>query len=560
MRFRNFFLLFSLASCSSQLINYLHLRERRNIRSLSSGLIDLAKHILYLFEKRKVAELGPYLNSSNCPNSAMKTLVNVKFETAQGMISFTDLLNAEKHLYFVLAKHLDFPLLDKIIRAIGDIVSKSPTLMHMALYEFITRIKNIYKHLPQSTDKPVVDKTIQLFDLLVDFVIGYPVNVKRLRILPLNNIPFLSALVAIEPLSFSLLNIDSYLLLLAYPQNEIQDCITILNRSPYFELLCPKNEKIAPIVDRNGGLFSAFISEPDDPLIQRMLRLINHYAQATPEILYPLRVRKARFFSHAHLLRYLPDPAIRVLFKYYLCLAEAVTVHDLYAIIDLDENQRLSLKLWQNRILGYDDSLSDPQIIEFSIIFESLLKLGIDRCNKIFFNLTKVIFPYFIKPDSFIDLPRALKVLPYLPAQEIKLEFFNSKLPFNTLVRFELIISEAFLYRKTPFLRAFKDGFEKNSFSYFFGRFLNFHLSFGIDFDIHLISFPTFKDAQTFFKNLYKAKNGMPHEPDFILKWLNRNAQAFYLENRENLSLDQWIILIDCVKESLLQSTVAQYI
>ena len=357
--FEFFSILVSLSLCSSSIPNYIRNREYNLVGSLSSAKSELALLMFSLIERRTVDEFAPFLrsfpNSRHSSSSALKTLINFKFEIKDKELSFMDLLETEGHLYLVLAKHKkSFPLLNDIMISLGNASKNFSSQKQVALYELILRFPLIYKNMPASTSN---EDAIKTFTLLVDYATGVDIIPDRLSTVRGFDEPFFVSLLDYEPISFSYEKIDSYLKLLAYSQSEIGCIFWMYSGSG---VKTQSKGLTSSICEEIEGILSNF---RDYSSFERIVDLtIFYYTKLVNGGNYSFfGIRRIKFFKFYRYLKHIPKLAMEILFKYYTCAAIEMKSSDVQMIIDLNADQREIIKNWQQSALGHYDALSDPE-------------------------------------------------------------------------------------------------------------------------------------------------------------------------------------------------------
>ena len=368
---------------------------------------ELSHLILNLFEQREVASLDHHLSMFQLNYSSMKKLIKYKFEVVNGELSFVDLLESEGHLYLLLAKHQkSFPLLKEIVNKIGSAARLPSSPKRIALHELILRFPRIYSNLLLSISKVEV---IGTFDLLVDYALGNEVHLDRLDIVRRLPVSFFKSILDFQSIPFSFNKINPYLKLLAYSKREITCCFLAISENPsiqFVEATFQAEQLINHVHPMRENILTALSQNPEFSIERMSTLTIFYYTElmSPKSFLAFKRVRKLKFSAYYELLESIPSQAKHVLFRHYSCQAREVRNADIQAIIDLTADQRSNLKVWQVEVLGYHDSLSDPEEFNRTILFGDLLKLGVEPDNLNMYLLSKVIVPYIIDPDLDFSL------------------------------------------------------------------------------------------------------------------------------------------------------------
>ena len=507
----------SLSSEIKELIGSKFLIEDREYSFMD--LIESDKHSIVLRDLLR-SHLPPKASSS-----AVKTLVESKYKIRDKELSFMDLLESEGHLFLVLAKwQRTFPLIDELVFSIGSKAKRSQSPNQLAIFELILRFPRIHKHLPVLFSK---NEAIETFKLLVDYAIGIDVDLESRKILSeKNSTNFFKSLLGSSSIRFEWESFNSYLKLLAYSQAEIEDCARMMfeDKMLYFTEVKFHVEQLVPLVEKAGSLLLAFIQYPHEPSVDRLSKLILHCSNnlLNDESFAAFkRIRRAKFLTHCRHLKQIPIPAVKVLFKYYICEFKKVKASDIQAIIYLTPEQRLSLKSWQHDAMdsfnNYHDGLSDPEITDRIILFDALLKLGVDMRNEKFYILAKTIVPYIVDPDLE---PQSFKTK--IESHELVgltiLPFNLGKFPSSGTVHFKEFACKVSGPHDIITRGNFYCEYDDKSFTYFFGRFLSFKLSLEKNLDRLLWEGDwSPSGSKMFFNNLYNALRNMPYNLDSII-------------------------------------------
>ena len=524
--------------------------------TFDSTISKLSQLILELFEQSDVASFGYHLNMFRIYPSTMKKLIEYKFEVEKSHLSLIDLFKSEGHLFLLLAKHQkSFPLLKEIVNKIGSKVRRSSSPKKIAFYELILRFPRIYSNLPLSISKIEANKT---FDLLVDYAFGNEVHLDRLNIVRGLSVPFFKSLLDFQSIPFNFNRINSYLKLLAYSKREIICCLRTLSENPslnFAEATFQAEQLVNPVhpIGENESSL-AFLSQNPEFSFQRMANLIIFYyseLMSPKSFLAFKRVRKLKFSAYYAFLITIPDQASQVLLKYYSCEAREVNSTDIQAIIDLTADQRSILKIWQTEALGYHDSLSNPEEFDRTILFEDLLKLGVEPDNNNMYLLAKTIVPYII--DPVLDFSLFKGEMKSGELADLQSEMFaDHGFPFRSLHEFGKFVGNASTTHDIIANGSFFFGYYDQLFKYFFGRFLGFHLSLERDLDPLLWGRSwNSSSSKKFFNGLYNALMGLPYDLDSIIEKLNFLDQNFLKLQSPSLNYEIWANrLIECIERN----------
>ena len=489
--------------------------------SLSSANNKLALLILNLFESRKVEELETRLELSS---ASMKTLINFKFEAGGGKLSFMDLLSTEGHFYLLLAKHQNLiPLIGEVIDNLGNAVKNASSPKLIALYELILRFPSIYEHLLSFPDHHVIN----LFDSLVDYANGTVVSSTGLASLFEFGFSFFRTFLDFKYVPFGFTTLDSSLKFLAYSQREIKCCFWMLVESPKLPFTQDKLS-IFKIMKCDNILSILFYNHELDGLsVDRMANLAelmkDYYYLNFLAYKSSRKIKFAKFFCY---LERLPSRIIEVLLYYYLCEVREVKISDINSIIDLTIDQKQMLREWQLKALGYHDSLSDPENIDWTEIFEDLLKLGVDKGSRIYL-LAKRLVPYFIDPDRDFRVFKKEFDSPEFAGFTSMFTYGGKSLPHNNTITFDKFVPIASGAHEIVTHGSFFFEFNSKLFKYFIRHFLSFEFSLEKDLEFFLWGFywPPFK-SKMFFNNLYNALRRLPYDLNDFTKRLEPRDQS----------------------------------